>query len=61
MMIYYRDTNGVYYYLEKYGQNMYDDKIVEPVKDPSDEAGASGTRLLFTLLNFNIHIYSIKF
>ncbi|KAI5397880.1 hypothetical protein KIW84_063625 [Lathyrus oleraceus] len=37
MMIYYRDTNGVYHYLEKYEQNVYDDKIVEPVKDPSDE------------------------
>ncbi|CAI8592039.1 unnamed protein product [Vicia faba] len=38
-MRYYRDTTGMYYYLEKYGRKSYDDQIVEPKKDSNDEAG----------------------
>ncbi|XP_050919155.1 uncharacterized protein LOC127136662 [Lathyrus oleraceus] len=46
-MRYYKDIDGVYNYLEKSGRKVYDDQIVEPVKDPSYEASASGTGLLF--------------
>lgn len=50
MMRYYRDTDGVYYYLRKPCRKVYDDQIVEPMKDLSDEAGASGTGLLSAVM-----------
>ncbi|KAL5082020.1 hypothetical protein RYX36_010441 [Vicia faba] len=48
MMRYYRYIDGVYYYLEKSGRQMYDDRIMETVKDPSNEVGASSYGLLST-------------
>lgn len=33
-MRYYRDSKGDYYYLEQSGRKIYDDKVVEPTKDP---------------------------
>lgn len=39
-------TLDVYYYLEKSGRQLYDDQIMVQMKDPSDEADASGTGLL---------------
>lgn len=49
MMRYYKDTGGIYFYLEKYGRQVYDDRIVEPLKDPSDKASAFTTRLLYVV------------
>ncbi|KAL5057831.1 hypothetical protein RYX36_029435 [Vicia faba] len=46
-MRYYRDTNVDYYYLEEYSQKVYDDKIVDPIKDPSNDASGSFSSLLF--------------
>ncbi|CAI8592780.1 unnamed protein product [Vicia faba] len=48
MMRYYIYIDGVYYYLEKSGRQMYDDRIMETVKDPSNEVGASSYGLLST-------------
>lgn len=36
VMVFYRDTNGFYDYLESYGRKVYDDQIVESVRDPSN-------------------------
>ncbi|CAI8600464.1 unnamed protein product [Vicia faba] len=46
MMRYYSETDGVYYNIGKYGRKVYDDKIVERVKDPSYEASGSSFGLL---------------
>ncbi|CAI8612604.1 unnamed protein product [Vicia faba] len=46
-MRYYRDTNGDYYYLEEYSQKVYDDKIMDLIKDPSNDASGSFSSLLF--------------
>ncbi|KAL5072979.1 hypothetical protein RYX36_011963 [Vicia faba] len=46
MMRYYSETDGVYYNLRKYGRKVYDDKILEQVKDPSYEASRSSSSLL---------------
>lgn len=45
MMRYYWDTNDIYYYLEKSDRKVYDDRIVELVKDHTDEVGASSIGL----------------
>lgn len=47
-MGYYTDTNGEYYYLKESSRKVYDDKIVEPVKDPSDEPSGSSYSFLST-------------
>ncbi|CAI8597995.1 unnamed protein product [Vicia faba] len=53
MMRYYRDTDGMYYYLEKSGRKVYDDKIVEPIKDPSNETSESS----FGFLSVDVKTY----
>lgn len=40
-MRYYRDSNEDYYYLEESGRKIYDDKIVEPVKEVVGDVGPS--------------------
>lgn len=45
-MRYQRDTNADYYYLEESGMKIYDDKVMEPVNDPSDESSGSSSSFL---------------
>lgn len=40
-MRYYKDTNGEYYYLEDSGRKIYNDKIVELVKEVGESVGPS--------------------
>lgn len=40
-MKYYRNLNGGYYYLEDSGRQIYDDKIVELVKEAAETIGSS--------------------
>lgn len=35
---YHRNTNGDYYYLEDSGRKIYDDKIVDPIKEAAETA-----------------------
>lgn len=53
MMRYYRDTDGVYYYLEKSGRKIYDDKIVKSLKGPSNEASV----FTYGLSSAEVNIY----
>lgn len=46
MMIYYMDTNGVYYYLEKLGRKIFYGQIMEPKKDSIVESGSSDVGVL---------------
>lgn len=46
-MRYYMDIDGDYYYLEESGKKVYDDKVMDPINDPSDEAGGSSSGLLY--------------
>ncbi|KAI5442053.1 hypothetical protein KIW84_011209 [Lathyrus oleraceus] len=46
-MRYYMDIDGDYYYLEESGKKVYDDKVTDPINDPSDEAGGSSSGLLY--------------
>lgn len=44
-MRHYMDLNGNYYYLEDPGRQIYDDKIVEQVKETADTVGPFATGL----------------
>lgn len=46
MMRYYRDTDNLYYYLEKLGWKVYDGKIMELEKSFTNHVGSSGVGLL---------------
>lgn len=46
-MRYYMDIDGDYYYLEESGKKVYDDKVMDPINDASDEAGGSSSGLLY--------------
>lgn len=50
-MRYYKDLNGDYYYLEDSGRQVYDDKIVEHVKETVEATGPSvvGVGVAFSL------------
>lgn len=54
-MRYYRDSNGDYYYLEEYGRKIYDDKVMEPSKDPFVEAPGSSSS--FTVFSSDLKSY----
>lgn len=54
-MRYYRDPDGDYYYLGEPGRHVYDDKVVEPIKNPSDEPNGPS----FGSLSANLDLHEL--
>lgn len=49
MMRYYRDKDGVYYYVEKPNRKVCDDRIVGPEKSSTNKASSSDVGVLFAV------------